>query len=170
MHVTDDASLDEDGRDSGYLRFADGPDVVHWRLTAQQRLRGTRTDFTFHAGRRPAQSVTVYLDGYRFHASREHNQIATDAEKRTLLRAEGHLVFQLTWEDLDLFDGPTRRRPVWPPYARTGQEQARNTYEAFGGARSELAGAAPCRRSPRCPAGPCSTAARRCRRSGRWSP
>ncbi|MEU8641853.1 DEAD/DEAH box helicase [Streptomyces sp. NPDC048674] len=142
VKVTDDASLDEDGHASGHLRFTDGPGVVHWRLTAQQQLRGTVTDFTFTRIDGPAQSVKVYLEGFRFHASREHNQIATDAAKRTLLRAEGETVFQITWADIDLFEKrSTRTQPVWPPYRGTAQEQAKTAYEQYGGQRAHFADA-----------------------------
>lgn len=139
--VTDDVALDEDGNASGHLRFTVGPDVVHWRLTAQQRLQGTRTDFTFTRVDGPAQSVKVYLEGFQFHASPEHNRIATDAARRTILRADGHLVFQITWADIDLFERrPTSARPIWPPYPGTAQEQAKVAYEQYGGQRAQLAG------------------------------
>src|SRR5699024_11134915 len=80
----------------------------------------------------------VFLDGYRYHATREHNRIASDCDKRNRLRAEGHVVFQITWDDLDLFEkkNGTRVEPVWPPYARTAQEEAKDHYEAVGGDRS----------------------------------
>ncbi|MCG3038979.1 DEAD/DEAH box helicase [Streptomyces sp. S1A] len=145
VKVTDDASLDEDGHASGHLRFtgdSSDSDVVHWRLTAQQQLRGTVSDFTFTRVDGPAQSVKVYLEGFRFHASREHNQIAADAAKRTRLRAEGEIVFQITWADIDLFEqSPTRAKPVWPPYRATAQEQAKTAYEQYGGQRAHFAGA-----------------------------
>ncbi|MBV2366825.1 DEAD/DEAH box helicase [Streptomonospora nanhaiensis] len=145
VKVTDDASLDEDGHASGHLRFTGDSrdsDVVHWRLTAQQQLRGTVSDFTFTRVDGPAQSVKVYLEGFRFHASREHNQIAADAAKRTRLRAEGEIVFQITWADIDLFEqSPTRAKPVWPPYRATAQEQAKTAYEQYGGQRAHFANA-----------------------------
>ncbi|MFC9125477.1 DEAD/DEAH box helicase [Streptomyces sp. NPDC057099] len=148
VKVTDDASLDEDGHASGHLRFtssageSSGSGVMHWRLTAQQQLRGTVSDFTFTRVDGPAQSVKVYLEGFRFHASREHNQIAADAAKRTRLRADGEIVFQVTWADIDLFENrPTRTKPVWPPYRGTAQEGAKTAYEQYGGQRAHFAGA-----------------------------
>lgn len=142
VELDEHASLDEDSQSSGYLRFADRTGVVRWRLTNQRAYQRTRTDFTFQRIDGPPQTVTVYLDGYRYHATREHNRIAADADKRAELRADGHVVFQLNWADLDLFDGrETTEPPVWPPYAGTGQNHARSTYEAFGHARSELEGA-----------------------------
>ncbi|WP_333768046.1 DUF1998 domain-containing protein [Streptomyces sp. IBSBF 2435] len=142
VKVTDDASLDEDGHASGHLRFTDATGVTHWRLTAQQQLKGTVSDFTFTRVDGPAQSVKVYLEGFRFHASREHNRIADDAAKRTRLRADGATVFQITWADIDLFEKrPTRTKPVWPPYKATAQEQAKTAYEQYGGLRAHFAGA-----------------------------
>jgi hypothetical protein len=142
VSVTDDASLDEDGHASGHLRFTDGPDVVHWRLTAQQQLHRTRTDFTFTRVDGPRQSVTVYLEGFQFHASRDHNRLASDARQRSQLRADGHTVFQITWADIDLFEQrPTAVRPSWPPYSGTAQEQAKDAYEQYGGQRAHLSGA-----------------------------
>jgi hypothetical protein len=138
----DNATLDEDSRSSGYLRFADSPDVVSWRLTAQ-RFRGyTRTDFTFERVDGPRQTVTVYLDGYRNHAMPDRNRIGSDGEKRTRLRAEGHVVFQVTWDDLDLFEQTvSAAEPVWPPYAGIAQQQAKDVYEQLGGNRADLASA-----------------------------
>ncbi|MFF7094716.1 DEAD/DEAH box helicase [Streptomyces rubradiris] len=139
VKVTDDASLDEDGHASGHLRFTDGSDVLHWRLTAQRQREGTRTDFTFTRVGGPQQSVDVYLEGFRFHASREHNRIADDAARRTRLRADGKIVFQITWADIDLFEQrPTRTKPVWPPYRGTAQEQAKGAYEQYGGNRAHF--------------------------------
>ncbi|MGI5438657.1 hypothetical protein ACQEV4_14955 [Streptomyces shenzhenensis] len=113
---------------------------MHWRLTAQQRLQGTVSDFTFTRVDGPNQSVKIYLEGFRFHASSEHNQIATDAAKRTRLRADGEIVFQITWADIDLFEQrPGRTKPVWPPYRGMAQEQAKTAYEQYGGQRSRFA-------------------------------
>ena len=127
---SEDAVFEEDTSDRGQLRIAAPEGVVHWRVSAQQRLDDTRPDFTFTRADGPAQTVHVYLDGRRYHASPQHNELASDAAKRTRLRAEGNLVFQLTWDDLDLFEGrATSAEPVWPPYPATAQEQARSALE-----------------------------------------
>jgi ATP-dependent helicase YprA (DUF1998 family) len=129
----------EESADSGQLRFASADRVVHWQVTAQQQLDSTRPDFTFTRADGPVQTVHVYLDGRRWHASREHNDLADDAAKRTMLRAEGHPVFQLTWDDLDLFeDRATPAEPVWPPYPVGAQEKAKEAYEQYGGNRASL--------------------------------
>ncbi|MEV4173844.1 DEAD/DEAH box helicase [Nonomuraea sp. NPDC049709] len=137
---TDDASLDEDGHASGHLRFSGGSGVTHWRLTAQQQLQGSVSDFTFTRVDGPLQSVKVYLEGFRFHASSEHNRIAGDAAKRMVLRADGEIVFQISWADIDLFEKqPVRAEPVWPPYRSAAQEQAKAAYEQYGGQRAHFA-------------------------------
>ncbi|MDT8910049.1 DEAD/DEAH box helicase [Amycolatopsis sp. PS_44_ISF1] len=140
--VADDATvaLDEDSRASAALRFTGQADVVRWRFTAQRHHDRTRTDFTFERIDGPPRTVTVYLDGHRFHASREHNRIAADAAVRARLRGEGHVVFGLTWADIDLFTREvTDAKPVWPPYPGSGQEKAREVHEDLGGARADLA-------------------------------
>ncbi|GAA2670669.1 MULTISPECIES: DEAD/DEAH box helicase [Actinosynnema] len=135
----DDVAWDEDGRNSGYLRFAAPENVVSWRLTAQRETGRTRTDFTFERVDGPRQRVTAYLDGYRYHATSEHNRIASDCEKRNDLRASGHTVFQITWDDVELFEERgTRARPVWPPYQGAAQNQAKEVYGQLGGRRTDL--------------------------------
>jgi replicative superfamily II helicase len=129
----------EDSGSTGQLRFASADGAVHWRVTAQQQLDSTRPDFTFTRADGPAQTVHVYLDGRRWHASREHNDLAGDAARRTRLRAEGHPVFQLTWDDLDLFESrPTTADQVWPPYPAGAQDKAKAAYEQYGGDRARL--------------------------------
>ncbi|RSS45058.1 DUF1998 domain-containing protein [Streptomyces sp. WAC08241] len=134
----DDAALEESGAHSGLLRFAG---AAAWRLTAQRDEEFTRTDFTFERTDGTPQKVHVFLDGHRFHATRTHNRIASDSRKRDELRAGGALVFQVTWDDLELFEKGERARahPVWPPYRRTGQDTAKDWYEELGGDRVELA-------------------------------
>lgn len=135
----DDVVWDEDGRNSGYLRFAARENVVSWRLTAQRETGRTRTDFTFERVDGPRQRVTAYLDGYRYHATREHNRIAGDCDKRNELRASGHTVFQITWDDVELFEErSTRARPVWPPYQGVAQNQAKGVYAQLGGRGADL--------------------------------
>ncbi|MEU8995044.1 DEAD/DEAH box helicase [Streptomyces caniferus] len=83
--------------------------TVQWEVVAQKDLTGyrTRPDLLFRpvpgaaagAGA-PPLSVAVYLDGYRWHASARTNRIASDAAKRARLRADGTLVWQITWDDV----------------------------------------------------------------------
>ncbi|WP_030744797.1 DEAD/DEAH box helicase [Streptomyces sp. NRRL S-31] len=86
---------------------------VRWEVVAQKELHGyrTRPDLLFRpvagdtasdgAGPLP---VAVYLDGYRWHASSHANRIAADAAKRARLRADGILVWQITWDDVVAWD------------------------------------------------------------------
>ncbi|MFE0819829.1 DEAD/DEAH box helicase [Streptomyces sp. NPDC058847] len=138
-----DAVLEESGDNSAYLRLDEVGTVHGWRLTAQRNEGYTRTDFTFERVDGPKQKITVYLDGHRFHASRRHNRLAGDADKRNRLRAEGRIVFQLTWDDLDAFERQTNTaesgagreaaEPVWPPYPRSAQDLAKQLYADRGG-------------------------------------
>ncbi|MFE2721736.1 DEAD/DEAH box helicase [Kitasatospora sp. NPDC059327] len=138
---SEDAVLEEDGRASGQLKISGGEERLHWRLTAQQRLVGTRTDFTFTRVGGPSGTVKVYMDGRRNHASDDRNRLTEDAAIRNGLRADGAIAFQLTWDDIDLFEKrPTRNAPVWPPYAWAAQEAAKNVYEELGGSRHQLVG------------------------------
>ncbi|MFI9274018.1 DEAD/DEAH box helicase [Kitasatospora sp. NPDC052896] len=140
--ASQDAVLDEDGRASGHLKISTEGERLHWRLTAQERLVGTRTDFTFTRVDGPPGRVKVYLDGRRNHAAPDRNRLADDGARRDRVRADGAMVFQLTWHDLDLFESrPTRAVPVWPPYDWAAQEAAKGAYEAMGGSRPQLAGA-----------------------------
>ncbi|WP_373313153.1 DUF1998 domain-containing protein [Streptomyces capillispiralis] len=138
-----DAVLEESGDNSAYLRLDEIGTVHGWRLTAQRNEGYTRTDFTFERVDGPKQKITVYLDGHRFHASRRNNRLASDADKRNRLRAEGRIVFQLTWHDLDAFERQTNTaesgagretaEPVWPPYPRSAQDLAKQLYADRGG-------------------------------------
>ncbi|MFE1930674.1 DEAD/DEAH box helicase [Streptomyces sp. NPDC059474] len=138
-----DAVLEESGDNSAYLRLDEVGTVHGWRLTAQRNEGFTRTDFTFERVDGPKQKITVYLDGHRFHATRRHNRLAGDADKRNRLRGEGRVVFQLTWDDLDAFERQTNTaessagreaaESVWPPYPRSAQDVAKQLYADRGG-------------------------------------
>jgi replicative superfamily II helicase len=137
---TEGAVLDEEARRSAQLRIAPpGRTSTTWHVSAQYNAGKTRPDFTFQRLDGPAQTVHVYLDGLRWHASPESNRLAHDASTRTRLRAEGHLVFQLTWDDLDLFEGRDRAEPVWPPYPGGAQDAARAVHQRTGGEPASLA-------------------------------
>ncbi|MFD8428323.1 DEAD/DEAH box helicase [Streptomyces coelicoflavus] len=125
---------------------------VRWEVVAQKDLQGyrTRPDLLFRpvAGDTagdgaPPLPIAVYLDGYRWHASSRTNRIAADAAKRARLRADGILVWQITWDDVAAWDralkGEAGRGPdapadpldavvagraadaAWPPYEVTSK-------------------------------------------------
>ncbi|MEY9937030.1 DEAD/DEAH box helicase [Streptacidiphilus sp. MAP5-3] len=136
-----DTALEESGSNSGYLLLQDGEPVHRWRLTAQRNEGFTRTDFTFEREEGMKKKVTVFLDGHRFHATRRHNRLAGDADKRNRLRAQKHAVFQLTWDDLILFEQRAGLRaaergsaaPVWPPYPHSARDLAKQLHAEVGG-------------------------------------
>ncbi|MFH9106890.1 DEAD/DEAH box helicase [Streptomyces albus] len=86
---------------------------VRWEVVAQKDLHGyrTRPDLLFRpvtgdttTDGAPPLPIAVYLDGYRWHASSHANRIAADAAKRARLRADGILVWQITWDDVAAWD------------------------------------------------------------------
>ncbi|MEU5809100.1 DEAD/DEAH box helicase [Streptomyces sp. NPDC047718] len=102
------------------LRRPDGT-PVRWEVVAQKDLHGyrTRPDLLFRpiAGDTatdgaPPLPIAVYLDGYRWHASSRTNRIAADAAKRARLRADGILVWQITWDDVAAWDRALKDTPA----------------------------------------------------------
>ncbi|HQZ36658.1 MAG TPA: helicase-related protein, partial [Ilumatobacteraceae bacterium] len=89
------------------VRMRDGDtQVTRWLVTEQERAGGayqTLPDFVFTRQDGPPQEVAVYLDGFQFHASKEHNRLADDATKRRGLRDKSVVVWNLTWADIEEF-------------------------------------------------------------------
>ncbi|MEW2040987.1 Zn-binding domain-containing protein, partial [Streptomyces sp. NPDC005534] len=111
--------------------------TVSWRVSQQRVFDGTRPDVLFERLDAPGPRLALYLDGYRYHASPEHNRLADDATKRTRLRADGLRVFQLTYHDVKEWRGHVRDTgyagtvagdPVWMPYGLEAQGKARAYY------------------------------------------
>ncbi|MER7967463.1 DEAD/DEAH box helicase [Streptomyces sp. NPDC096080] len=116
--------------------------TVSWRVSQQRALDGTRPDILLERLDSPAPRVALYLDGYAYHATPDHNRLADDAVKRTRLRAEGLRVFQLTYHDVmawrrrinDIgYAGTETDTAVWTPYGAAGQQRARDYYDRVGG-------------------------------------
>ncbi|MCM3882707.1 DEAD/DEAH box helicase [Frankia sp. R82] len=128
--VTTGADPAGDGR-VAELRLS-GPDgtITHWRMRLQHTVQGTRPDVHFTRLDGPPTEVAVYLDGFRYHASTEHNRLADDADKRARLRAHGLRVFQLTWWDVEEWRTREPGAPptVRPPYQGLAQGVAHNYY------------------------------------------
>ncbi|MCW2900076.1 MAG: putative helicase [Streptosporangiaceae bacterium] len=130
------------------LTAADGA-TVSWRVSQQRVLDGTRPDILLERLDAPGPRVALYLDGYAYHATRNHNRLADDATKRTRLRADGLRVFQLTYYDVKEwrqqvrdtgYAGARPGDPVWEPYGTNGQNRAREYYTRVGqGLPGELA-------------------------------
>ncbi|WP_371126846.1 hypothetical protein [Streptomyces sp. 2314.4] len=123
--------------------------TVSWRVSQQRALDGTRPDILMERLDSPGPRLALYLDGFAYHATREHNRLADDTKKRTRLRAEGLRVFQLTYHDVMAwrrrindtgYTGTGTGTPVWTPYGTTGQQRARDYYDRVGrGLPCELA-------------------------------
>ncbi|MBD0417913.1 DEAD/DEAH box helicase [Streptomyces sp. TRM S81-3] len=129
------------------LTTGDGA-TVSWRVSQQRVLDGTRPDVLFERLDAPGPRLALYLDGYAYHASPEHNRLADDATKRTRLRADGLRVFQVTYPDVKEwrlrvhdtgYAGAEPADPVWMPYDRAAQDRARAYYANMrGGMPGEL--------------------------------
>ncbi|WP_445396788.1 DEAD/DEAH box helicase [Streptomyces sp. LE64] len=107
------------GRQFTLTRPGGGP--VRWEVVAQKDLHGLRTrpDLLFRpvagdtaSDGAPPLPIAVYLDGYRWHASSHTNRIASDAAKRAGLRAEGMLVWQITWDDVVAWEKELQGAPA----------------------------------------------------------
>ncbi|MGW2681840.1 DEAD/DEAH box helicase [Streptomyces sp. NPDC001414] len=123
------------------LTAPDGRTVVHWQIKPQEDLGWTRPDFVVRRLDAEPVRVAVYLDGFQYHASADHNRIAEDAARRARLRAEGWIVFQLTWTDLAGWDGdgPVPERPAWEPYQNNAMRIAGQVLQGqYGGDPREL--------------------------------
>ncbi len=99
---------DRDGARIAELRFTapNGRDITHWQMKLQNTIRGTRPDVHFKRLDAVSPEIAVYLDGFKYHASVEHNRLADDADKRARLRAHDYHVFGLTWDDVDSWNSP----------------------------------------------------------------
>ncbi|MEU3931572.1 DEAD/DEAH box helicase [Streptomyces sp. NPDC029044] len=123
------------------LTAPDGRTVVHWQIKPQEDLGWTRPDFVVRRLDAEPLRVAVYLDGFQYHASADHNRIAKDAARRARLRAEGWVVFQLTWSDLARWDGEgaASDRPAWEPYQNNAMRIAGQVLQGqYGGDPREL--------------------------------
>ena len=83
---------------------------MHWQVTLQNTIEGTRPDVLFKRVDAAPLAVAVYLDGYAYHAAPDKNRLANDADKRARLRAEGTVVFQLNWDDVNAAAGDVTGR------------------------------------------------------------
>ena len=49
--------------------------------------------------------IAIYLDGYQYHASKEHNRFVNDFQKRnSIAKSNSHYSWTLTWDDIEMFD------------------------------------------------------------------
>ncbi|MCD9625295.1 DEAD/DEAH box helicase [Rhabdothermincola salaria] len=104
------------------LTITRGADVIRYRIEEQPGLMtspNTAPDFLIKRMDAAAPEVTIYLDGYQFHASADHNRIADDARKRAGVRASGRLVWNLSWDDVERFHTAVTADPPQIPPHRT---------------------------------------------------
>ncbi len=128
------------------LRRRDGS-PIRWESVAQKPLyaQGTVPDLLLRpvAGETtsdgaPPMPVAIYLDGYRWHASAATNRIAGDAAKRARLRADGMLVWQITWDDVMAWEKELRSR-AGRGAAADGDEAAQGLVRALAGPSAQAA-------------------------------
>ena len=94
------------------LTLKKGDKTVSYKMTWQKRLnsgeRQTVVDFYFKPLNATAQSIALYLDGFKYHASHSSNdRLEQDFVKREALvngdGVEKHRVWCLSWKDIELF-------------------------------------------------------------------
>ena len=128
------------GKRTAELRIsrADGQ-LVHWQVTLQNTIDGTHPDVEFKRVDAAPMTVAVYLDGYAYHAAADRNRLADDADQRARLRADGTVVFQLNWDDVNAAAGDASGgHQPWHPYQGNAEAAARATYARLGGDPAEL--------------------------------
>jgi len=77
-----------------------------WTLMPQVNVINSRPDFLLRSDDPSIPEIAIFCDGWRYHASPEHNRLHDDAVKRQLLRESGRVVLSLVWADLEPAEGP----------------------------------------------------------------
>ncbi len=88
------------------LRLGAGDEAPRYLIREQieaDTVPQTVPDFVITRQDAKSPDVAIYLDGFEFHASAEHNNLAHDAAKRAAVRASGAWVWNLTWDDVKAF-------------------------------------------------------------------
>ena len=128
-------AVGEHGRDAWEIRFGTGGSIKRYRIDEQEGLGtspATTPDFLIRRVDAPGTDVAIYLDGFGFHASTEHPNIAADAQKRRGVRSSNRWVWGMSWDDVESFHQAARadppRKPIFAPLlygtARTKAKQA----------------------------------------------
>ena len=114
-------SVKQDGIIHYQLSIQEGDiDALYWIqpqivLGAKDGLQyNTRTDFLITCGkyeingkdyRDEIPATAIYLDGYQYHASSEHNVLKRDITiRKAIAQSQHYKVWTLTWRDLDLWE------------------------------------------------------------------
>ena len=71
----------------------------------------SRPDFLLETNDTQVPAVAIFVDGRSFHASPQHNRLASDAHQREVLRGSGRVVLAVSAADLGATDGPAS--PSW---------------------------------------------------------
>lgn len=125
-HLKSEWQIDEmndDGTISYLLSFDNGHKALTYHIRPQVNLGPndgvkfhTRSDFLaictqFEVKNQESIEVSsiprvaIYLDGYQYHASSEHNRFENDYQKREAIKdTDSHISWTLTWEDVEQFD------------------------------------------------------------------
>lgn len=88
------------------LRLGAGDEAPRYLIREQieaDTVPQTVPDFVITRQDAKSPDVAIYLDGFEFHASAEHNNLSYDAAKRAAVRASGAWVWNLTWDDVKAF-------------------------------------------------------------------
>ncbi|WP_415648446.1 DEAD/DEAH box helicase, partial [Stackebrandtia soli] len=100
--ATEGASLTATASGEADLRIGGpGREPTRWKVTQQHTIDYTRPDVLFERVDGPPVKVALYLDGFKYHATTEHNRLADDAVKRNRLHAQDVYVFSVTWKDVE---------------------------------------------------------------------
>ncbi|SEH05045.1 putative ATP-dependent helicase Lhr [Candidatus Venteria ishoeyi] len=123
--------VNDDGTISYTLTYSDDNKKISFHIRPQVNLGQsdgiefhTRTDFLmicteFVVNNELIQDlygiprIAIYLDGYQYHASKEHNRFITDFQKRkSIVNSRNHFSWTLTWADIELFDAELNNNEV----------------------------------------------------------
>ncbi|HET7326452.1 MAG TPA: hypothetical protein VFJ14_04120 [Nocardioidaceae bacterium] len=73
----------------------------HWALEPQVHVANSKPDFRLRCDDPSVPKLAIFTDGWHYHASRLHNRLGDDANKRQVLRDHGYVVLALSWKDVD---------------------------------------------------------------------
>lgn len=115
--------INDDGTISYVFNYISDSKSVSYHIRPQLSLGNlqgiklnSRPDFTFICTKFEYKGIAVddiyalpriviFLDGYQYHASKEHNIFHKDVEKRNAIsESPNYLVWTLTWNDVEIFD------------------------------------------------------------------
>lgn len=127
--------------DAFELQFVVDGRTLRYRVDEQAGVStspSTVPDFVVRRMDATSPDIALYLDGFQFHASAEHNVLADDARKRAGVRASGRLVWNLTWDDVERFhkaslSESSASAPLRRLLTGSGHQAALSLHHARGG-------------------------------------